>query len=45
MAGIRRKLGPKWAYRLRENITLGSEEDRPCSLQILASVQTDAREP
>ena len=25
--GIRRKLGPKWAYRLREVITFGNEED------------------
>jgi hypothetical protein len=27
MAGIRRKIGAKWAYRLREAITLGTEED------------------
>jgi len=27
MEGIRRKLGPKWAYRLRESITLSSNED------------------
>ena len=25
--GIRRKLGPKWAYRLREAITSASEQD------------------
>lgn len=42
MAGIRRKLGPKWAYRLRENITLSSEGDWQCLLQTLASGQTDA---
>ena len=27
MDGIRMKLGPKWAYRLRESITLSSTED------------------
>jgi hypothetical protein len=27
MYGLRRKLGPKWAYRLRDVITLGSDED------------------
>lgn len=33
--GIRRKLGPKWAYRAREAITLGTEEDWQILLQIL----------
>ena len=27
LAGIKRKLGPKWAYRLRKTITSASEED------------------
>jgi hypothetical protein len=27
MTGIRRKLGSKWVYRLREAVTLGTEED------------------
>jgi hypothetical protein len=35
MAGIRRKLGSKWAYRLRESITLGTEEDWQILLQAL----------
>jgi hypothetical protein len=35
MAGIRRKLGSKWAYRLREAITLGTEDDWQVLLQVL----------
>jgi hypothetical protein len=35
MEGIRYNLGPKWAYRLREAITLGSEDDWQGLLQIL----------
>ncbi len=34
--GIRRKLGPKWAYRLREAITSASEEDWQLVLHCLA---------
>jgi hypothetical protein len=37
MDGIRLKLGPKWAYRLREAITLAAEDDWQCVLQSLAS--------
>jgi len=37
MDGIRRKLGPKWAYQTREAITLGSEADWQQLLQVLAS--------
>ena len=36
MDGIRRKLGPKWAYRLRESITLASTEDWQLLLSVLA---------
>ena len=35
MAGIRRKLGRKWAYRLREAITLSSAEDWSQLLAVL----------
>jgi len=35
-AGICRKLGPKWAYRLRETITTASEEDWQLVLRCLA---------
>ena len=35
MAGIRRKLGAKWAYRLREAITLGTEEDWQILIRVL----------
>ena len=37
MEGIRRRLGPKWAYRLREAITLAPKEDWSLLLGILAS--------
>ena len=33
--GIRRKLGPKWAYRLRDVITLGTDEDWKMALSSL----------
>jgi hypothetical protein len=36
--GLRRKLGPKWAYRLRDTITTASEEDWQLLLRSLASV-------
>jgi hypothetical protein len=36
--GLRRKLGPKWAYRMREIITLGTEDDW---LLILASIRAE----
>lgn len=39
MDGIRRKLGSKWAYRLRESITLSSEEDWQELLALLAGGQ------
>ena len=32
---IGRKLGPKWAYRLRKTITLASEEDWQLDLHSL----------
>jgi hypothetical protein len=35
-AGIKRKLGPKWAYRLRDTITMASEEDWQLVLHCLA---------
>jgi len=35
-AGIKRKLGPKWAYRLRDTITSASEEDWQLVLHSLA---------
>jgi hypothetical protein len=35
--GIRRKLGPKWAYRLRDTITTASEEDWQLVLRVLAT--------
>ena len=34
IAGIRRKLDAKWAYRLREAITLGTEEDGQVLIQL-----------
>ena len=34
--GIRRKLGSKWAYRLRESISLASEEDWKLLFSVLA---------
>lgn len=33
---IRRRLGPKWAYRLREVITMGSDEDWSSVLRLLS---------
>ncbi len=36
MDGIRRKLGPKWAYRLRESITLAPTEDWQLLLSVMA---------
>jgi hypothetical protein len=36
MDGIRRRLGPKWAYRLRESITLSSEEDWQSLLSMIS---------
>lgn len=36
MGGIRRRLGPKWAYRLRESITLSSVEDWQLLLAVMA---------
>jgi hypothetical protein len=36
MDGIRRRLGPKWAYRLREAISLAVEEDWQSVLLSLA---------
>jgi hypothetical protein len=36
MEGIRRKLGPKWAYRLRESITLSSPEDWQILLTVIS---------
>jgi len=36
MQGIGRKLGPKWAYRLREAITLASAEDWQLVLSVIA---------
>ena len=37
MDGIRRKLGAKWAYRAREAITLGSEEDWQVLLRVVGN--------
>lgn len=37
MDGIRRKLGPKWAYRLGEAITLATGEDWQVFLNILGA--------
>ena len=37
MEGIRPRLGPKWAYRLREAITLASEEEWLHLLTVLAA--------
>jgi hypothetical protein len=34
--GIKRKLGPKWAYRLRDTITSASDEDGRLVLWSLA---------
>ncbi len=42
MEGIRRKLGSKWAYHLRETITLGSEDDWQDFLAILGATNRDA---
>jgi len=42
MDGIRRKLGPKWAYRLREAITLAIEDDWQRVLQSLGTVQKES---
>jgi hypothetical protein len=39
MDGIRNKLGSKWAYRLRKNITLGSEEDWALLLAVLTGCE------
>jgi len=35
MDGIRRKLGPKWAYRLRESITLATAEEWQLLLSVM----------
>ncbi len=35
MKGIRRRLGVRWAYHLRETITLGNEEDWSLLLSML----------
>ena len=41
MDRIRRKLGPKWVYRLREAITLAGEEDwQQCVVRSLGMVHT-----
>ena len=42
MDGIRRKLGSKWAYHLRETITLGSEDDWQDLLEIIGATHKDA---
>jgi hypothetical protein len=36
MEGIRKRLGPKWAYRLRESITLASEDDWRLLLSVIS---------
>ena len=36
LAGIRRRLGRRWAYRLRETITIGSGADWRLLLELLA---------
>ena len=36
MDGIKKKLGPKWAYRLRDSITLATPEDWRLLLSVLA---------
>ena len=36
MEGIRRRLGPKWAYRLRESITLASADDWQLLLSMIS---------
>jgi hypothetical protein len=43
MEGIRHKLGPKWAYRLREAITLAVEDDWQSLLRSLCMVQKELR--
>lgn len=40
--GIRRKLGPRWAYRMRGAVMLASEEDWQIILDSLTAAHGDA---
>ena len=45
LAGIRRKLGSRWAYRLRDAITLASAEEWQAVTQLDGAATTDPRQP